>query len=83
MSNTFKDKPIRVRFAQYQTEDGLFCFPADAKFSNRERMVGIGQGATKKIKRATSKKNRKRTDARTSMTGYGWGDDNYRYHWSD
>ena len=55
----------------------------DEKTHNREMLVGIGQGDTKKLKRLAHKKNRKRQNPVTKMSGYGYGEENYRYKFSD
>lgn len=50
---------------------------------NRERLVGIGRGDLRKIKRLSAKRNRKRAVPRQSMRGYGRGDENYRWMYAD
>lgn len=70
----------RLKFRMQDSED--FNWNAE-KIHNRERLVGVGQGGTKRIKRATHKRNRKRMEPLTKMSGHGWGVDNYRSAFSD
>lgn len=54
----------------------------DAGYTNAERLV-VGPKGIKAAKRYRSKKNRRRTEPLTKMSGYGWGYENYRYCFAD
>lgn len=75
MARSHNTKPLRLRM-----NDPGFSW---RKTTNRESLVGVGRGDTKRIKRASHKRNRRRSVPHESMRGYGYGEDNYRYAYAD
>lgn len=81
MSKTDKTRPswVRLREAGAVESDrgrGYYHIPSDFKWTNSER--NGGPGYIRWAKRYRSKKNRRRDVPFTKMTGYGWGEENYR-----
>lgn len=75
MARSKNTKPLRLRM-----NDPGFTW---VETHNRERLVGVGRGDTKRIKRAAHKRNRRRAVPHEAMRGYGYGEDNYRYAYAD
>lgn len=75
MAHTDKTKPLKFRML----EPGF----AWRETSNLESLVGMGRGHTKFYKRLEHKRNRRRKIPHTAYRGYGWGDANYKYAFSD
>lgn len=85
MSKTDKTRPAWVRLEEIGAEAYSYSYrgrkvydvPSNFAWSNSER--GLGRGYVKWAKRNRSKKNRKRNVPHSSMRGYGYGFENYRW----
>lgn len=88
MSRTDKTDPFWVRLRsmgvdEYESPHSkgysrwTFDVPRDFKWSNAEQ--GAGPGEVRWAKRYRSKRNRRRDVPHTSMRGYGYGEENYKF----
>lgn len=81
MAHTDKTDPFWVRLGMTREEFKDYSFftdvPPGFKWTNAEQ--GVGPKQARFEKRLRSKRNRRRDVPHTSMRGYGYGEENYRW----
>lgn len=82
MAHTDKTDPFWVRLGytreEYEDNYSYFDVPRSFRWTNSEH--GKGPKQIRWAKRYRSKRNRRRDVPHTSMRGYGYGEENYKYN---